>query len=945
MSHATSPRPHRANMHKARPQRFPALATLAWALAIALPALPLSAQQPTAEQLKQQAEQALGRPITDQEILRRIRESGLTADQIRQRLQALGYDAHLADAYLNALQGNGPVPPGGVPLPLVQVLTQAEASAAGATGFRPQLGAVPAPPVAQNPAISAGTSQSPPVFGRSLFSRATSQFQPVTTGPVPPDYRVGPGDELVLVLTGGVERAYQLMVSREGWVVIPDVGRVYINGKTLDGVRQTLFQRLSQVYSGIKGGPEATTHFDVTLGDLRTNQVYVIGEVERPAAYTVSSLATAMTALYYAGGPTRNGSFRNVIVNRGGTTVATIDLYRYLVGGSSSQDVRLEQGDIVYVPVAGTKVEVDGAVTRPAIYDLKPGEGLADLVRYAGGIQADAELRRVQIERILPAAQRTPGHERELLDIPVERLLAADSTSPAAPAQPADAGASSADAAARGDVALRDGDRVTVFAVLREARNQVTLSGGVWHPGTYAASDSTRLWDLIGLAGGLLPDAYQGRAQIQRLEPDHTRRLIPVSLRRGPDGSPVENPRLQGMDQVIVFSERSLREDQAVSVGGWVRYPGVYPYVNGMTVADLLLEAGGLRTGAYLSDAEVARVVVSQSATDTLTRRFLVPLDSSYVFDLAPADDGQSGAARSKTPGGAGASGDPAARFRLENLDAVYVRKAPGYEPQERVVITGQVEFPGPYSIRSRGERLTDLVARAGGLTSQAYAEGFQLWRAERVTGTEELSAAGIAGQAVGGAAGAPGLAVDTTTSAAPAAAVTDSLAASRRELLAQRAARALAQSRAAARTRVGIDFARALRNPSGPENILVEPDDSIFVPRYVPTVTVRGAVGVETKVLWRNGKGLGYYIDQAGGYASDADRSRVRIRFANGEVASRGPKFLIFGGGIPDPDPGSTITVPVAPPRPPGISVGTMFGILTSVATAAATVVIAVKR
>gem|GEM_PF-249223 len=943
---------------------FVATFTLAWLAAAAL-LLPvtLRAQQPTADQLRQRAEQLLGHPVSNQDILRYIQQSGLTPDQIRQRLAARGINPDIAGPYLDVLEGRSQtVAPGASSISAAQLFSVLP-GITGQTGVDTtgmMTGQVPSPYLAQ-PGLYGQVPYGgqpeigPPVYGRKLFQQATSQFQPVTTGPVPPDYRVGPGDELALVLTGGVEAAYQLPVTREGWIVIPDVGRVYVNGKTMADLRETLFQRLSQSYSGIKKGPGATTHFDVTVGNLRTDQVYVIGEVERPAAYTVSSLATVLTALYYAGGPTRDGSFRDVYVNRGDSTVAHVDLYDYLLKGKAGQDIRLEQGDIVYVPVARKRVDLEGAIKRPGIYELEGKEGLADAIRFAGGLAANAELRRVQIQRVLPPDQRTPGHDRALLDVPVSGLLAA--------------GDSTVRSAGGRSVPLVDGDQITVFAVLDETRNQVTLSGGVWRPGTYAAGDSTRLWDIIDAAGGLVPDAYQGRAQIQRLQSDYTRRLLPVSLATDPDGHPLQNPRVEGMDQVIIFAEHTLREDQAVSIGGWVQDPGVYPYVEGMTVADLILKAGGLRTGAYTGQAEVARVVISQTRSDTLTRRYLVPLDSSFVFDASSDSAGN----RPATDGGS--AGGRASRFTLQNLDAVYVRKAPGFEPQQKVVVSGEVQFPGPYSIRTREERLTDLIKRAGGLTEQAYPEGFQLWRAEPAQSADTLTAVQIAGQAVGdttrgglftadslyqgalqpgappggagqygqrGQFGAPGYPPPDTGAVA---AMRDSLQALQQRLQAQQAGQQPPPA-PTPRTRVGIDFQQALRHPNGSADILVEPGDSIYVPRYVPTVDVEGAVGVQTKVLWKEGEGADYYIGRAGGYAQNADKGRTRVRFANGQVAARGGKFLIFGGGLPDPDPGSTITVPSKPPKQgQGISVGALFGILTSIATAAATLIIAAKK
>jgi protein involved in polysaccharide export with SLBB domain len=761
----------------------------------------------------------------------------------------------------------------------------------------------------------------PPVFGREVFRRATSEFQPVRTGPVPPDYRVGPGDQLVVVLTGAVQQAWELRVNDEGWIVVPDAGRVFVSGQEIERLRETLRQRLSRSFSSL-AGQDPATHLTVTLGQLRTNQVFVVGEVERPAAYTVSSLATVLSALYYAGGPTRNGSFRTIRVNRGGETVATLDLYDYLVDGRTSDDVRLEQGDVVFVPPAGSRVEIQGPVARPGIFGLQEGETLRDLLRYAGGVQADAELARVQIRRILAPDQRRPGRDRAVLDVPVGDLEAEG----AAP------------------VALRDGDRVSVFAVLDEARNEVQLSGAVWRPGTYGVDEDTRLWDLIDRAGGLRPDALRGRAQIQRLQADYTRRMIPVSLATGPDDQPAENPRIEGMDQVMVFARRELREDMAVSIGGWVREPGVYPFSDGMTVADLVLQAGGLRTGVYVDSAEVARLIVSQARSDTLTRRYTVSLDSTLVFE------GREGArsfyrSLAEEAGPVTPAGDSGAYgFELQNLDAVYVRRSPGFEPQRRVVLTGEVRFPGPYSIQTREERISDLIRRAGGLTDQAYAAGFQLWR-ESDLGQEEpdtLTALQFAAraQAVGDIVGRDTL-PEGRARGGPEAVADSALRARARLTSGGPAPEALGP---AGRTRVGVDLVRAMERPGADADMLVEPGDSLHVPGYQPTVAVRGAVTVPTLVQWREGAGADYYIDQAGGYAPDADEGRARVQFANGEVATRGGSFLFFGGGLPDPDPGSTVTVPFEPPEPPGqgISTGQLVTILTSVLGSITTIIVA---
>jgi polysaccharide biosynthesis/export protein len=882
----------------------------------------LEAQTP--DQLRRQAEQQLGRPLSDQEILRRLQQSGMRPDEIRRELERRGMDRRAADPYLGVLEGRADrVPPGTDPIPLLQILSEREADldrrrmALDTTMLRP-----PDP--------------GPPIFGRELFRRATAQFEPVTVGPVPLDYRVGPGDELVLVITGGVELAYELTVSREGWIVIPDVGRVMVNGRTMEGIREALFQRLSQVYSGIRRGQDATTHFDVTLGRLRVNEIFVIGDVERPSAYPISSLGTVLTALYYAGGPSRSGSFREIHLNRGGETVGRIDLYDYLVRGRTADNIRLEHGDIVFVPTVERRVEISGFVVRPGLYEMRAGEDLRELIRFAGGVEPRGELRRVQIERILPLEERAPGRDRAILDIPVGRL---DDPS-AAP------------------IPLREGDRVTIFAVLDEVENRVRVSGGVWRPGTYAVTEGTTLWDVIERAGGLVPDVVEGRVQIQRLQDDWTRRLIPASLSLDDSGRPLDNPEIEGRDEIYVYAARDLREDRRVSIGGWVRDPGVYPYAEGMTMADLVLQAGGLRTGAFLEEAEVSRMVVSQQRTERLTESFRVPLDSALVFDR-----------------GRGASGGSplrdlsrieAGRFPLENLDAVYVRRAPGFDPQERVVVTGEVFFPGPYSIANRGERVYDLLERAGGLTPEAYPEGFQLWRL-RDEGDPVLDALDGERARLARLVDAPGVGerrdpeldevrerIELLESRLEREGDPERRRGIERELeelgeQAEERERGLADERALlrermARTRVGIDVTAVMRDRNSPHNVLVHPNDSIHVPAFIPTVDVRGAVAAPTKVLYRSGASFDYYIRQAGGYLEDADERRVRLEFANGEVDTRGRRFLFIGSGMDRPDPGSVIVVPRKDPRE-RLNTAQIIALASTSVSAIATLIIAITR
>ncbi|HYT82982.1 MAG TPA: SLBB domain-containing protein, partial [Gemmatimonadales bacterium] len=405
-------------------------------------------------------------------IRQRIQQSGLTAEQVRARLQASGYPATLLDAYLGAAAPGQAGPTPGV----------AELNAIQALG----LPAITSSIVTLDTGIVRVAPARPSdVFGVDVFRRTTTQFLPLLAGPVPPDYKLGPGDVLVLILTGDVELAYTLQATREGFILIPQVGQVYVSNLTLDRLRDVLYARLGRVYSGVRRGANATTRFDITVANVRANQVYVVGEVAQPGAYQISSLATVLTALYAAGGVTERANMRQVEVQRLGKKVAVLDLYDYLLRGETRNDVRLETGDVVFVPVHGTRAQLSGAVVRPAIYELRPGESLGDLVRAAGGFRPDAALRRIAIHRILPAAERGPG--------PATRAVVDVALAPAPPDTPGtrDSGSGHdgpdpASGVLIPQVVLMDGDSVVVDSVQPLDQGYfVSITGMVKKPGPY----------------------------------------------------------------------------------------------------------------------------------------------------------------------------------------------------------------------------------------------------------------------------------------------------------------------------------------------------------------------------------------------------------------------------------------------------------------------------
>jgi protein involved in polysaccharide export with SLBB domain len=571
-------------------------------------------------------------------IRQRLQQSGLTPDQIRGQLAAGGYPSNLLDSYLGAAA------PGGTP-----ALGSQELAALQALGLLTPGPGTESIPVdtgfmraRAHPLDAESLATGNYVFGLDVFRRATTQFLPVLSGPVPPDYKLGTGDQLVLILTGGIQRAATLSVTREGFILIPEVGQVFVANLTLEQLRNVLFDRLRQVYSRLGRGPNAGIQFDIAVASVRVNQVSVVGEVQQPGAYNLSALGTVLTALYAAGGVTHRANMRHVEVRRLGRPLATLDLYDYLLRGDTHRDIRLESGDVVFVPLHGRRVQVSGAVLRPAIYELADGETLPDLLWAAGGFRPNALLERLAVYRILPAPARKPG--------PLPRAAVSVPLAVASDPPPASSAGSAHSAEDPRPVAAGD-------------------FGGVTVPS--------------------LP--------------------------------------LETGDSVVVDSIGPLDTGLYVGIGGMVQKPGHYPWQDGMTLRDLVRLAGGPAIGAYLKEAEVARLP-AERAQGQLAQTVRVPIDSTYLFE------------RDRAGRYIGAAGLPfpapgALELLLEPYDNVLILKQPDFELQRTVFVGGEVRFPGTYSLRSKDERLMDLLDRVGGLTPQAYPNGIRFYRKEADAG------------------------------------------------------------------------------------------------------------------------------------------------------------------------------------------------------------------
>jgi polysaccharide export outer membrane protein len=681
-----------------------------------------------------QLQQLLRQPGMGDQLRRQIQNSGLTIDQLKARLRSAGYPENLVDQYLgNGSQGvAAPAPSaemiraaaqlglidltfsrdtsGGRPNRLV--LTPADSFLIDSLGIDPLTDSLP------TTFDSVGTMRldtiailkvaermkRPRVFGLDVFRRASTEFSTIMSGPVDPQYPLGPGDELVVLLTGEAEQAWQLPVAREGTILVPQVGSVAVGGLTLEQARSLLRSRLGRVYAGLGTGPNARIRLEATLSRVRAIQVYVTGEVPRPGAYQISALGNALQALYQAGGPTARATFRNVQVMRGDSVRARIDLYDYLLNGIVRSNVRLEQGDVIFVAPRDRRITIEGSVLRPALYDVKEGEGLRDVVRMAGGLEPDAYTGRAQIVRILPPDLRMEGgRDRAVLDVALEDVMR-----PEAPAVP-----------------IFPEDRISVFPVTRPVRGQVSLRGNVWHGGRFALTPGMTVGDLLRTAGGLRPDTYLERAQILRLTPDSTRRMLTIDLTgmrplgapgdlSTDPGRPTADLALMEFDEVTVFSQSEFRPTRFVALYGEVQRPGLYPFIDSMTLRDAVLLAGGLRDNAYLTEAEVSRLP-RERTVGTNAEVVKAPLDSTFIFETSGWEHRPVG--RDVRP------------FYLQPYDNVFIRRTPGWETQRNIILTGQVMFPGRYTLQRQDERLADIIARAGGPTPTAYVQGFQLVR------------------------------------------------------------------------------------------------------------------------------------------------------------------------------------------------------------------------
>lgn len=505
------------------------------------------------------------------------------------------------------------------------------------------------------------------VFGRNIFNTRNLTFEPSINIATPPNYRLGPGDEVIIDIWGASENTIRQQISPDGTINIGELGPLYLSGMTVEKAQDFLTKELRKIYS------DTNNQIRVTLGNTRTIQINVMGEVVQPGTYALSAFSTVFHALYRAGGVNDIGSLRKVQLVRNGKKMATIDVYDFIMHGRTQDDIRLEEGDVVIVPTYESLVQISGNVKRPMRYEMKNGETVETLIGYAGGFTSDAYTKSLRMVR-------QNGKEYQVNTIDDKDYAS---------------------------YRLSDGDMVTAEAILDRFTNKLEIRGAVYRPGIYELNDNVNtVKALIARADSLTDDAFTTRAVLYRLRDNMTREVKQIDVAALINGT-IPDIVLQRNDVLFIPSIHDINDWGDVEIAGEVIAPGTYPYADNMTLEDLVIAAGGLKESASLVRVDVARRIKNPtSAEDTkeIGEMFTFSLKDGFVVDGEPG-------------------------FVLQPYDHVYVRRSPAYSEQKNVAIDGEILYGGTYTLTSKDERISDLVKKAGGTTQFAYVRGAKLVR------------------------------------------------------------------------------------------------------------------------------------------------------------------------------------------------------------------------
>lgn len=685
----------------------------------------------------------------------------------------------------------------------------------------------------------------PLIFGSELYTTVSPSFEPNMKLATPLNYVLGPDDQILVSVYGVQQYEGDLLVSAEGFINIPNVGQVKVAGLTIEAATQKIKTVMGNtVYGYLRSGG---AKLSVTLSKIRSIKVLIIG-ANRPGTYTLSSLSTVFNALYVAGGPTAFGSFREIELVRDNKLLRKIDLYRLLLHGDQSDNIGLKDNDVIRIPAYQTRVELQGQVKRPGYFEVLPGESFQQILAFASGFTDTAYRSSVKL------FQRSEK-ERKLADL---------------------------EAAVYNNYHPQTGDVFVVSKILNRFENRVRISGAVFRPDVYSLRQGLKVADLIRKADGLKEDAFTARGQILRLEEDLTRSMASFDIKKALANDPQHNLLLQREDEVLISSVLDLRDSFKVTIQGEVRLPGQYEYVENLSLKDLILQAGGF-TDAAFKNIEIARLIKRDSIAATDNR-------ASTIINTEIADD----------------LSEAVANTILQPYDVITIRRKAGYTLPETVTVVGQVQYPGPYALTNRNERVSDILRRAGGYTPDAYPEGAYLKRYK--TEEEKTKSKDVARKAEKNTR-------DTSVNA--------------KKMLLEDITREYDQ--------IPLDIPTILSSPGSVEDLIVRAKDELVIPKFDGQVKISGAVLMATQVPYQQNSSFKDYISDAGGFSGDAWRKKAYVVYANGKAAIT--KHFLFFKFYPKMMPGSELIVPKKTEKK-GMSTGEIIGISSAMASLAGVVI-----
>ena len=663
------------------------------------------------------------------------------------------------------------------------------------------------------------------VFGRDIFNNKDLTFEPNMNIATPQNYRLGPGDVVIIDIYGASQKTEQCTVSPDGEVTIEGYGPVQVSGLTVAQANARLRSTLGSRY--------ASSKIKLTVGQTRTIMVNVMGEVKLPGTYTLSAFATVFHALYMAGGTNDLGTLRNIKVYRNNRLVTVVDIYDYILNGKLTGNVRLADNDVIVVGPYDCLVSISGKVKRPMLYEMKQNESVASVLKYAGSFTGDAYRKAVRVNR-------KTGKEYAVFNVGEFDFSSFH---------------------------IADGDSVTVDSILPRYENTVEVKGAVFRPGMYNLGEQVNsVRTLIEHAEGVTEAAFVNRAVMHRMKADRTLEVVSVDLAGIMSGKVADIP-LKENDVLFVPTKQDRQEQRTITIRGEVQYPGIYKYADNETVEDFVLQAGGLTDKASTINLSVSRRVSDPKALapdSVIAKTYTLALKDGFVIDGEPG-------------------------FVLMPFDEVYVRKSPAYMEQKNVTIEGEVMFAGTYTLTANNTRLSDLYKRSGGSNGLAYIRGARLMR--RATEAEKARMR-------------TALQMEQEQQQKNLLQLAASTNSSSLQNVAEGAKKAnISKFNVPDEYPVGIDLEAAINNPGSDADMVLREGDKLVVPQYNGTVKVNGAVMYANTVAFEQGKRASYYIDQAGGYANDAVKSKGYIIYMNGKVAklSKGAKV----------QPGCEIVVP----------------------------------